>query len=59
MELETEVIPNSHGRKLVEASAAGDKDFILIPDAGHNDLFEVAGDEIIQRIAEFSRRVSR
>lgn len=54
-----EVIPNSHGRKLVESSAAGDKAFILIPEAGHNDLFEVAGDDIIRRIAEFSRRVSR
>jgi hypothetical protein len=52
------VIPSSHGRKLVEASSANDKTFTLIRGAGHNDLFEVAGDAIIRQIADFSRRVS-
>lgn len=52
------IIPPSHGRKLVEASPAHDKTFMPIPEAGHNDLFLVAGDEIIPRIAEFARRVS-
>jgi abhydrolase domain-containing protein 17 len=54
-----EVIPNSHGRKLVEASMASDKTFSLIRDAGHNDLFEVAGDEILRKIGDFARRVVR
>jgi alpha-beta hydrolase superfamily lysophospholipase len=53
------VIASSHGRKLVEASPAADKAFHLIPDAGHNDLFEVAGEEIIGKIDEFVRRVAK
>lgn len=53
-----EVIPFSHGRKLVEASAATDKSFIPIPGGGHNDLFEIAGDEIISHTADFARRVA-
>jgi abhydrolase domain-containing protein 17 len=54
-----EVIPVAHGRNLVEASPAADKSFIPIQGAGHNDLFVVAGDEIIGRIADFARRVAR
>ena len=53
------VIPPSHGRTLVEASPAADKTFHLIPQAGHNDLFEVAGDGIPRMIADFARRVAR
>jgi hypothetical protein len=54
-----EVIPNSHGRKLVDASPSSDKTFMPIRGAGHNDLFEVAGDDIIREIAEFARRVAK
>lgn len=54
-----EVIPVSHGRTLVEACAAGDKTFISIPDVGHDDLFDVAGDEIVGQIADFARRVAK
>ncbi len=54
-----EVIPVSHGRKLLDASPASDKTFVPIPGAGHNDLFEVAGDEIIRQIADFARRAAR
>lgn len=54
-----EVIPASHGRKLHAASAASDKKFVPIPGAGHNDLFFVAGDEIIGSVADFARRVTR
>jgi len=54
-----EVIPVSHGRALVEASPAGDKTFTGIPDAGHDDLFDVAGDEIVGQIADFARRVAK
>lgn len=53
-----EIIPSSHGRNLVDASPATDKSFSLIRDAGHNDLFDVAGDDIIRQIADFARRVS-
>jgi alpha-beta hydrolase superfamily lysophospholipase len=54
-----EVIPPSHGRKLVEASPGADKTFTLIRDAGHNDLFEIAGDSIIGQVADFADRVAR
>lgn len=54
-----EVIASSHGRKLVEASPAEDKSFALIENAEHNDLFEVAGDQIIRETAEFAIRVTR
>ena len=54
-----EVIPVSHGRKLVEASPAKDKRFSMVIGAGHNDLFEIAGEDIIQQIAEFAERVAR
>jgi abhydrolase domain-containing protein 17 len=53
------IIPPAHGRRLYEASPAGDKTHRLIPEAGHNDLFAVAGDEIIGLVAGFSRRVAR
>jgi pimeloyl-ACP methyl ester carboxylesterase len=52
------VIDSSHGRQVVEESPAADKAFHLIPDAGHNDLFEVAGEEIIRVIDQFVRRVT-
>lgn len=48
------VIPANHGRALVEASAAGDKRFLGIPGAGHNDLFRVAGPTVIGAIADFA-----
>lgn len=53
-----EVIPPSHGRKLVDASPANDKTFSLVQAAGHNDLFEVAGEGILRQIADFARRVA-
>lgn len=54
-----EVIAPSHGRALVAASPAAVKAFHLIENAGHNDLFEVAGDQIIRETAEFAIRVTR
>lgn len=54
-----EVIPNSHGRKLVEASPSADKTFRLVSGVGHNDLFEVAGDDIIRLVADFAWRVTK
>jgi len=51
------IIPASHGEKLHVASPASDKTVQLIPGAGHNDLFVIAGDEIVDSIAAFSQRV--
>jgi hypothetical protein len=51
-----EVIPFSHGEKLFAASPSATKDFLAIPSAGHNDLFDIAGDEIVTRIADFALR---
>jgi len=51
------IIPSSHGGKLHAASPASDKTLHLIENAGHNDLFAIAGDEIIDSIHEFSQRV--
>ena len=48
------IIPPSHGRALADASAAARKRFVGIPDAGHNDLFQVAGPEVVAEIAEFA-----
>lgn len=55
---EDSIIPSSHGSKLHAASPAADKTFRLIKNAGHNDLFAIAGDEIIIAIHEFSQRVA-
>ena len=41
------------------ASLAEDKQFSRVPGAGHNDLFEIAGEDITRQVAEFARRVSR
>ncbi len=51
---EDEVIPASHGKSLVDASPANLKTFIPIDGGGHNDLFQLHGDEIIRRIARFA-----
>lgn len=53
------VINASHGKKLFAASPAADKDLRLIPNAGHNDLFEIAGEEIIDLLGKFAERLSK
>lgn len=53
------VINVSHGKKLFAASPAADKSLKLIPDAGHNDLFDIAGDEIVNLLDAFARRVAK
>lgn len=52
------VIPISHGRRLYERSPSADKRLWEIPDAGHNDLFFVAGDSIADAVAEFAIKVT-
>ena len=54
-----EVIAASHGRKLVEASPAKNKAYHLIPAARHNDLFVVAGDNLIELVSGFAAEVAR
>src|SRR5690606_6676732 len=53
------VIPPAHGKRLLEAAIAPDKRFLEIPDAGHNDLFSVAGDQIDEEIQTFTLRVNQ
>ena len=47
------VIPVSHGRELHAASPSSQKQFIGIPGAGHNDLFYLAGPQVIDTIKAF------
>ncbi|MEP2777469.1 MAG: alpha/beta fold hydrolase [Luteolibacter sp.] len=48
------VIPVTHGAALVEASPATSKSFHPIEGAGHNDVFEVAGDDVISLVVGFA-----
>lgn len=54
-----EVIAVSHGRALVDACASPDKKFHSIPNARHNDLFEIGGGEIVPLVHEFAERVMK
>ena len=56
---EDEVIPVRHGRKLVDACPSKDKKFQGIPNAGHNDLFEIDNGEIFPAIIGFAKRVGK
>lgn len=51
------IIPVSHGHALHQASPATPKRFVGIPHAGHNDLFQAAGPEVIQAIEGFVDQV--
>lgn len=53
------VIPVSHGKALFAACPCEDKSLKLIPDAGHNDLFEVGGEGIFAAMEEFAKRVGK
>jgi pimeloyl-ACP methyl ester carboxylesterase len=52
---EDEVIPLAHGQTIHHQSAARHKELRIIDEAGHNDLFEIQGPEIIDAIATFAR----
>lgn len=52
------VVPAKHGRRLHQAHPGPDKNILLIPGAGHNNLFRLAGDEIEQAILGFAERCS-
>ena len=47
------VIPISHGLKLHDASPADQKALFRVPGAGHNDLFHLAGQDVIDHIHGF------
>jgi len=51
------IIPAEHGRSLHQASPATPKQFVGIPKAGHNDLFHVAGPQVIKTIEDFAGQV--
>ena len=53
------IIPTTHGRELHAASPANPKQFVGIPGAGHNDLFQKAGPEVITAMADFIRQVRK
>jgi alpha-beta hydrolase superfamily lysophospholipase len=52
------IIPMSHGEQLRAASAATDKTLLPIPNAGHNDIFDIQAQEIHHAISTFARRVA-
>ena len=56
---EDNVINVSHGKELFAASPVTDKTLKLIPDAGHNDLFNIAGEEIVILLDDFAKRVAK
>jgi abhydrolase domain-containing protein 17 len=51
-----EVIPYKHGLELMEASPSKEKTHHPIPGAGHNDLFLVAGQEIVDLVEAFAKK---
>ena len=53
------IIRPRHGQRLHQAHPGPDKTLLLIPGAGHNNLFRVGGDEIEQAILGFAERCSR
>lgn len=54
---EDRVIKASHGEALVEASPATEKTYHPIEGAGHNDIFQQAGDEVIELIVDFAEQL--
>jgi hypothetical protein len=53
---EDEIIPFSHGERLL-AAAGAQKEHLWIEGGGHNDLFGVAGIEIVRRLSDFLDRL--
>jgi fermentation-respiration switch protein FrsA (DUF1100 family) len=53
---EDEIIPFSHAERLL-AAAGAEKEHLWIEGGGHNDLFGVAGTEIVRRLTAFLDRL--
>lgn len=47
------IVPAWHGHRLY-AAAPGTKQCLWVPQAGHNDLFFVAGDQYLQKLQDFA-----
>jgi alpha-beta hydrolase superfamily lysophospholipase len=56
---EDRVIAASHSRELFAACPSANKQLKLYPNAGHNDLFQDNGEEIVDLMAEFAKRVGK
>lgn len=54
---EDRVINYSHGKALYEASPAATKTYHPIEGAGHNDVFQLAGNEVNDLIVRFAKRL--
>ena len=54
-----ELLPASMSERLFQASSAEIKDLYLVPDAGHNNVAAVAGDEYLDRVSRFVNQLSR
>ena len=48
-----DILPLEEGKALFENSGAEDKEMYVVPRAGHNDLWHVAGDEYMKRVRGF------
>lgn len=52
------IIKPWHGRALYDAHPGPDKKFVPIPDADHNDLFDMSSDQIEKEVSKFAERVT-
>lgn len=52
------IIPAEHGRRVFAAHPGPDKEFLPLEGAGHNDLFELDEQAIVEAVARFAKRVT-
>jgi hypothetical protein len=52
------LVPVEEGKELYENSASKEKRLVIIPNAGHDDLFTVGGEQYYKAMAEFVRDYS-
>lgn len=50
------VIPCSQGRALFDKSPSHDKTWLLLPDCGHNDLFDDHFDDVFDKMMDFAKK---
>lgn len=48
------VIPCSQGRALFDRSPSNDKSWLMLPDCGHNDIFDEHYDLLLEKMMEFA-----
>jgi alpha-beta hydrolase superfamily lysophospholipase len=49
------VIPCAQGRALFDRSPSHNKTWLMLPDCGHNDLFDVHYDQLLDKMIEFAK----